>query len=315
MKYVGDLIEEVRRDTRNEDVPTDVSDVGISTNDFLRYVNFAQEKCQATAISAKSTKFRENKEISLASGTILYTVPDRVYLDEHILNVKFSRTGLAQDYYPLTEVGLNKRSDYPGTPSCYIRQGSSILLCPVYNSSGAKVRVYYDRTVDTLDIRRATVALSVISGGTLLTDLQLDIATDDADALSSAQYLCINDAFGNVLMYNIPVDNYDPVTGIVSIGTATTTFPIQPGETAPIGAYVTIGKYTTTHGKLNDLCERYMAQYTEYKIFRRDSSSDANEAKNDMKETLKEISISYAETPRDDTDIAISNSNLIVGGW
>lgn len=312
MKYVGDLITEVRRDTRNEDIPTSGSDVGISTEDFLRYVNFAQEKCQAIAISAKSTKFNTTKEISLVSGTVEYTIPDRVYLDEHILNVEYSDSGLARDYYELRERTISHRNDSPGTPSFYIRRGGRILLCPAYNASGAKARVTYERTVDTLDIRRGQVTDSLIAAGTLAA-LEIDPDTDDADALSRAQYLCLNDAFGNVLMYNIPVESYNSTTGVVTISGGSFTF--QTGETAPALAYVTVGKYTTTHSKLNDLCERYMAQYAEYKIFRRDSSNDASGARDDMRETLKEISTSYSETPRDECEIQIDNEDLMVGIW
>jgi hypothetical protein len=34
-----------------------------------------------------------------------------------------------------------------------------------------------------------------------------------------------------------------------------------------------------------------------------------------MRETLKEISTSYAETPRDEVDISIDNPDLMVGIW
>lgn len=310
MKYVGDLITEVRRDTRNDDVPASGEQVGISTEDFLRYINFAQEKCQAIAISAKSTKFNTVKEISLTAGTYQYTIPDRVYLEEHILNVEYSPTGLTRDYYELREATLSKRDDNPGSPAFYIRQGSAILLFPVYNGSGGKVRVVYDRAVDALELRRGTIASRTLTS-TALTALTLSTTGDDTDALARAQYLCVNDAYGNVLMYNIPITSYNSSTGVVTLNS----FTFQSGETAPVGAYVTVGEYTTTHGKLNTLCERYMAQYTEYKIFRRDSSTDAQSARDDMRETLKEISLSYLETPRDECEIQIDNSDLMVGVW
>ncbi len=312
MKYIGDLITEVRRDTRNEDIPTNGSEVGIATNDFLRYLNYAQEKCQAVAISAKSTKFQTVKEISLTSGTDLYSIPDRVYLEEHILNVEVSSSGLARDYVEIRERPLSQRSDLPGLPTFYIRRGGSIVLCPVYDSSGGKARVTYDRAVDVLDTRRGTIS-SHTASATELTALSLDTTSDDADALALAQYLCINDAFGNVTMYNIPITGYDSSTGVVTIKDGAFTF--ADGETIANGSYVTIGQYTTTHCKLNDLCERYLAQYAEYKIFKRDSSSDATGAREDMRETLQEIATSYKETPRDEIEITIDNPDLMVGIW
>lgn len=312
MKYIGDLITEVRRDTRNEDVPTAGSEVGIATDDILRYANYAQEKCQATAISAKSTKFRTTKEITLVAGNGEISINDRVYLEEHILNVRFFPSSSDRDWYDLTEIPLSQRNDNPGNPCNYIRKGRNLILCPAYNSSGAKVKATYDRAVDSLDIRRGQITDYLAAAG-FLVGLTLDVDSDDAEALARAQYLCINDAFGNVTMYNIPIVGYNETTGVVAV--KDTSFQYQTGETVAVGSYVTVGEYTTTHGKLNHLCERYMAQYMEYKMFRRDSSNDANAARDDMRETMKEIKENYAETPRDDADITVSNSELMVGVW
>lgn len=312
MKYVGDLITEIRRDTRNQDVPTTDSDVGISTEDFLRYINFAQEKCQAIAISAKSTKFNTPEEISLVADTSEYEISDRVYLDEHILNVEYSNSGLARDYYELREQTISQRSDSPGSPAFYIRRGGSIILCPVYNSSGAKVRVTYDRAVDTLDIRRGQIA-SRTDSGTQVSAIVLDTTSDDPEALESAQFICVNDAYGAVTMYNIPVTAYNSSTGALTLRTSPHTY--ASGETAAVGAYVTVGEYTTTHCKLNHLCEKYLAQYAAYKIFGRDSSKDLVAMRDDMKDALKDIMTSYQEAPRDEASISIDNPELMVGVW
>lgn len=312
MKYVGDLITEVRRDTRNEDVPTPTHQVGIATDDFLRYINFAQEKCQSVAIAAKSTKFNTVVEINLVSGQGEYEIPDRVYLDEHILNVEYSHSGLDRDYIEIRERSLSSRIDAPGTPYFYIRHGAAVLLCPVYNSAGAKVRITYDRAVDSLDVRRGEIS-SHADTGTAITAITLDTSSDDADALGSAQYLCVNDAFGNVLMYNIPITGYDSSTGVVTLLGGSFTY--ESGETCPDGAYVTVGQYTTTHSKLNQLCERYMSEYSEYRIFRRDSSDDSKEAKENMRETLIEIDRSYRETPRDECEIQVDNPGLMLGDF
>lgn len=312
MKYIGDLITEVRRDTRNEDVPTDNSQVGIADNDFLRYANFAQEKCQAVAISAKSTSFNTVVEVALVSEQVEYAIPDRVYIGEHILNVEYSHSGLARDYYEIRERPLSARNDAPGTPYYYIRRGSSILLCPAYNGGSGTVRITYERALDSLDIRRGTITAATLSA-TAITALTVDIADDDANALALAQYVCVNDAYGNVTMYNIPVTSYDSSTGVITIKDASFTF--AAGETAAVGSYVTIGQYTTTHCKLNHLCEKYLAQYAAYKIFGRDSSNDSAGMRDDMRETLKEIITSYQEAPRDEADIFIDNKDLMVGIW
>jgi len=312
MKYIGDLISEVRRDTRNEDIPTDGSQVGIADNDFLRYANYAQEKCQAIAIGAKSTSFNTVVEIPLVSGQAEYEIPDRVYIGEHILNVEYSHSGLARDYYEIRERPLSARNDAPGTPYYYIRRGGSILLCPVYQGGSGKVRITYDRAVDSLDIRRGRVA-DVTDTSTSVTQIVLDTDSDDATALQLAQYICVTDAYGNVTARNIPVTAYDSASGQFTLKTSPHVY--GAGESIVVGSYVTVGQYTTTHSKLNHLCERYLAQYAAYKIFGRDSSDDAAAMRDDMRETLKEIQTSYQEAPRDENDIFIDNKDLIVGIW
>lgn len=317
MKYIEDLIEEVRRDTRNEDIPTSGEQVGIDSEDFLRYANFAQEKCFAVIMAAKSTTFEVTREISLVVDQMEYTIPDNVYLGENIKNVEYSNSGLARDYYEIREISLSRRSDESGTISGYIRSAGGLILTPKNNVSGAKIRVTFDRAPDVLDLRRGTIDSSSTANGQLLT-LRVDEALADTEALERAQYVCVNDLFGNVTMYNIPITAYDSATGVITI--KDDAFTYAAGETVAIDRYVTVGRYSTTHSKLNHLCERYIAQYMEYKIFRRDSSDDQKAAKEDMRETLAELAQAYADTPRDECDIQIDNPGLMLsgdsdGGW
>jgi hypothetical protein len=308
VKYIGEIIEESRRDTRNEDIPTSNEQVGISTEDFLRYANFAQEKCFSVIIAAKSTRFEVPKVIDLVVDQMEYDIEDNVYLGESVKNVEYSNSGLDRDYHEIREVSLSRRSDESGHVTNYIRHAGGLIFTPKNNVSGAKVRVVYDRMVDTLDLRRGTVTDRTISS-TALTTLTLDTTTHDADALERAQYLCVNDAYGNVTMYNIPITSYDSATGVVTLDS----FTFDTGETCAVGSYVTVGEYTTTHSKLNKICEKYIAQYMEYKIFRRDSSEDQKAAKEDMRESIGEIAQAYADNPRDECDIQIDNEALMLG--
>lgn len=317
MDYIGYLIEEVRRDTRNEDVPTDSEQIGISSEDFLRYANFAQEKCFAIIMAAKSTRFEAVKEIDLVVDQMEYEIEDNVYLGESVKNVEYSNSGLARDYHEIREVSLSRRSDEPGTVSAYIRHAGNLIFTPKNNVTGAKGRVTYDRAPDALDLRRGTITSSVTSNGQI-TSLFVDESLADTTALERAQYVCVNDAYGNVTMYNIPISYYDSSTGeLVILNDA---FTYASGETVAIDRYVTVGQYTTTHSKLNQVCRRYIAQYMAYKIFGRDSSDDQKSAKEDMKETLGEIAQAYADNPKDECEIQIDNVGLMLGddyngGW
>jgi hypothetical protein len=307
MKYIGDLIEEVRRDTRNEDEPTSTEQVGISTEDFLRYANFALEKAFAIIIATKPTAYEASKTIDLIVGRMEYTIPDRVYLNESIKDVKYSNSGEDRDFHEIREISLSRRRDIDGVVTNYIRHAGKLILTPKNNITGAKIRATYDRQPDSLDLRRGVISASTLSS-TQLTALTLDTSTVDDTAMARAQYLCINDSFGNVTMYNIPITSYDATTGVVTLDA----FTFAAGETASVGDYVTIGEYTTTHCKLNQIVERYISQYMEYRIFRRDSADDAKQSKQDMDETIAELRLAYADVPKDEIDIQIDNDELML---
>lgn len=314
MKYVGDLIEEVRRDTRNEDIPTSDEQVGIATNDFLRYANFALEKAFAIILATKPTAYEASSVIDLVVGQMEYTIPDRVYLNESIKDVKYSDSGEERDYQEIREISLSRRSDKDGIVQNYIRHAGKLVLTPKNTKSGAKVKVVYDRQPDSLDTRRGVISgHSIFNGQLEAAGFTLDTSTADAEALARAQYLCVNDSFGNVTMYNIPIDSYDSTTGIITLRDGVN-YTFADGESMADGDYVTVGEYTTTHCKLNSIVERYIAQYVEYRIFRRDSADDAKASKADMDETLAELRAAYADVPKDEVDIQIDNSELMLQG-
>ena len=82
--YVGDLIDEVRRDTENEDSS---ATVGIDTEDFLRYMNYGLQRLQGLLVANNVTIFRRAVDISVVADTAEYSVPDKVYLGECVVDV------------------------------------------------------------------------------------------------------------------------------------------------------------------------------------------------------------------------------------
>jgi len=311
MKYVGDQITVVRRDTRNEDVPTAASQVGIETADILRYLNYAQERLQSLILVSSPQTFQAEKIISLVIDQEAYTISDRVFAGERIVNVEYSPTGDISNYYEIFERALSYRNTYNQTnPTFYIRRNGQILLNPIPNQATGKIRVTYERQLDTTDIRRGQIDVITLSS-TQLTALTLDIATDDDVALEAAQYLCINDKYGTVKMYNIPITSYNDTTGVVTLPA----FTFASGETGAVDNYVTVGQYTTTHSKLHDICERYLETYAAMKVFKRDSSSDAADFARDLDAMESDIIRTYQEADKDEKDIQISNESLMLGGW
>lgn len=313
MKYVGDQITECRRDTNNTDVSTTT---GISTEDFLRYLNFAQENLQGLILQTNPSTFQSQQILSLVANQEAYSITDNIYLGERIVQVEFSYDGTVRNYYKLSEYPLTRRNTYPTAswPDGYIRRSGEILMVPTPAVGQGTLRVTYERQLDRLETRRGTITSRTIGSGAI-TALALDTATDDATALATAQYLCVNDKYGNVTMYNIPISAYDSGTGAVTIQGGTFTY--GTGETAAVGDYVTVGRYTTTHSKLKDPCERYIQAYCNWVILGRDtaSQSKAQYYVTQMEEIKAELVRSYQEADKDGGDINISNMELMLNRW
>ncbi len=310
MKYTADLITECREDTGNQSFS---STTGISDAKFVRALNYGLENAQGIISRTCPKLFQSQKVINVVANQEAYTIPDRLYLGTRIVNVEYSPTGQASDYFKIFEQALIRRDSWARDAAvCYIRRNGEILLQPLPASAiTSGLRVIYERQVDTLALR-AGIITGFSKSATNLTSLTLNTASDDATNLQVAQYICVNDKYGNVKMYNVPISAYNPGTGVITIQGGT--FAFQPGEDATIDDYVTIGQYTTTHGKLADPVERYVKSYANWEILSKDTAS-ATKAGYFEKQliTIKgEIIESYQEADRDDDEIQIVNWDLIV---
>lgn len=314
MKYVADQITDVKADANNQD---SFGASSVPTSDILRFLNYAQESIQATITATNPMTFVTERIIPVLVGVSEYGIPDRVFQGERLVNVEFSRNGQLRDYYKLEEQSLSLRSSEPGNfTSFYTRRSGKILLDGGVLTSGGTLRVNYERQLDSLDIRRGTITASTVAAGSV-TSITLDIANDDAAALATAQFLCVNDLYGNVLAYNIPISAYNSTTGVVTIRGGT--FALQAGETVPVGAFVTIGAYTTTHSKLTDLCERFLVLHATYATIGRDNAAKGRAAyvKDLLDQAQADIEKAFQTPDKDDHHIQIENDELMFWptGW
>ena len=195
-------------------------------------------------------------------------------------------------------------SSYPGF---YDRENGGIRLEPVPDNANGKIKVRYERSLDKMALRAASISAITLSS-TQLTALTLDTSDDLTDLLSTAQYLCINDKYGNVTMYNIPITSYDTGTGVVTLDA----FTFASGETGTTSDYVTVGKYTTTHSDFVDEVQDYIELYLAEKAFRRDSSDDQVDLKEERQELEKAIVDAYKIADKDPMEIPIVDYEMML---
>lgn len=314
MKYVGDIVTySVRPDSRNESYN---STTGISQDDVLRYTNYGQERLQSLILATSPGSFQSEVIIPLVANQESYAIPDRLYAGERIVNVEYSPTGQVRDYYTIRERGISYRNTSAASfPSFFIRRSGYLLLNPIPSGANGSIRVTYERQLDTLAFRLATAG--VVAGAVLNFSSEVTSFTYN---LSNAQYVCVSDAYGNVMLYNGVVSSYIAGTS-VTFAANVSTYLVTGYTTGNLaGGYLTTGKFTTTHSKLTDPCERYLEMYPVAKMFGRDDAVGSRKAILEELEAIEtDIVKTYQDPSKNDHEIQISDSDMLInndrGGW
>ena len=284
MRYVKYLIDQVRKQTENEEV-TDFT--GIQDSEFLQYLNDAQHNLQALITQQCPDVFTSESIIQAVSGQERYELPSDCYLNNKIVNVEYSATGNDDDFYVIEQDILKRR--VPGVSSAplrYIRQDGNILLTPQPQSSG-KIRVTYIKRIRELDLRRATItSVPTISNSS---SWYINLEEVNVEALSEDEYICIVDKKGRTIVKNLLVKNVSDSRITLEPHTS-----IEEDLDIQIGHYIVGGEDSSTHGDFDRSVERYMIAYCAWKILKRDSSMDSNEASTELSSMAQEIVKSYA---------------------
>ena len=149
MKNVTSLISQARTATENED--TGSTSFGIQDAEIIQYLNDAQYRLQSLIVHQHPDVFSDEAEIT-CDGSEKYdlkTAAPLILIDNKVLNVEYSSTGNADDYYVLDETSLKNRSPgSDGSPEFYIRSSGKII--PVSKPSSGKLRVTYIKRIKEL---------------------------------------------------------------------------------------------------------------------------------------------------------------------
>jgi len=293
MRSVTRLIEQIRRQTENEEV----SDfIGIKDEEFIQYINDAQYNLQAQIVHQHPRVFIDEAIIQTVSGQERYDLPSNCFLGNKVHNVEYSPTGNDEDYYTLRQTTMKSRSSgVDADPSQYIRVAGQILLTP-QPTSGGKIRINYVKRLRELDKRKAQVSTqaTVDSQNDFVIELNNTSFDTNIEDLRLHDFICIVDKEGNNLVKNIEIDLDITNTNSSQITCRAHTLDTGESATIPVGSYIVGGKDTTTHSELGIEVERYLIAYCAWKILKRDSSVDSAEAMQELNLMAQEIVKSYA---------------------
>lgn len=299
-RLVNRLIDQIRRQTENEDV---TSSTGITDAEFLQFINDAQHRLQSLITSTHPTVFTNERELDVIVDQEAYDIPSDALMKNKLLTVEYSPSGAFEDYYHLEPTRMKRRDTaVQGFPVTYIRRSGKILLQPRPQQAGL-LRVNYVKRLWELDKRRGVVQTAVTDDtARTITSLQLDASSSspalDVSSLNEHNYICIVDRDGNMKMQNIPFESIDAATGVVTLSAG---FTFKAGESIAPGDYVCGGRDASTHSELPRMCERYLIAYCAWKILKRDSSIDSSEQQAELAEMESDIVNSFADISDDVT--------------
>lgn len=223
---------------------------------------------------------------------IEYTLPENAYIEAAIAAIEYSPNGDSSQYSKLTMTDYGYRNGGVGTPTLFTPYGDGkVIIDPAPNVSGGLFRVVYGALKDAPDLRRGKIEAVELNGGatafvtvTLAADDSLDVTT-----LQQNEWICVNDVSGNVTYYNIHYSGYDTATRKL-------TFDLTPavGSGAiAVGSYVTVGKYTTTHIKLNPIADPVVMAFIRRRLYLQKSSEDKTAEEDNIAAFTKEMVAVY----------------------
>ena len=254
MDYVGDIIETCRTFVGEDDFG---ETNGIPQSVPLRAFNHAQGFVQGAIYKGVPNFFDAPSNITIVSGTAEYSFPDNLIGNRNLVALRyFPNSYSTQEFWNLVYVPpaalLGGTSD---RPSNYTFSGQkSLLIDPTPTSNTAYLQLWAAVALDRVDLRRGEIKELTQDSGEV-TEIKLVTASVDADAeilFARNRYLCISDFDGNVVARNIQY-TWDAPTKVLTVS--------YTGTGVAAGQYVTIGKNTTTHSALDNVCSTFIDEY------------------------------------------------------
>ena len=299
MRQVNLLINQCRRSTGNtEFTPSS----GVQDAEFLQYINDGQEEIHSILNQLFPTILYKIQTIDVQQNVEAYDLPWDTYLGTRVDFVEYSASGLDQDFYPIKKGSVKERvNGQAGNPSFYIRINDQLFIQP-RPQQGGKLRVTYQKAIPKLDLRRGQI-LSVVTSGNQITSLTLDNSVQiDSEELIEQGYFTVIDKDGVVKMHSIPIEAIDTTTGVVTLGAG---FEFDDDESIEAGDFLCAGPFSATLSLLPDVCEKFLIEYTNVRVFMRDSNTDAGDVGQVLLKVQDTLTKAFAEPSNDPDTIPI----------
>lgn len=244
---------------------------------------------------------------STNSGQQAYDIPIDVFMAIRIMDVRYQWGNAAYEFVTLKQGMIQDRFDYPiNIPDTYCIRNGQILLSPTPNITRTNnLIINFQKRLRSLDVRRGqlnaktdspvTITLSFSSTSSKNAHMQ-----ENANSLlDKIDYICLVDRNGEPIVSQIPVNNYNSTTQII---TAESSYSFPTAELTALDAaiaagdaiYVVSGNYASTHSQLDSQCEDFLIEFVIARLLRLQSnSSEAQEARLREKEAMNDLINAY----------------------
>lgn len=308
-KYIGELIEAQRFDTRNEDI-TAITDL-----DLLRYNQYAQDRLYGLISLDYNWVFERQILIDIEAGENSYSINDNLAFGTRITSVEYRHNPTSR-YMPVPPTP-DRYSDQTMTytrPVYYRRRHGAIILEPTPNVNTGNLRVTYERGLDRFALREARV-LSVPSGSTVdLTHGTYAAPTAITEAkLVNGAFVCFTKADGTAIAYNCEIDSYNAGTNVITFVNPLVDYLVEGFIDADlVNAYMTVGRYTSTHSPLPNEAEGFFIEWVNRKLHNVDSSDQFPETDLLLKEIKDTIVAAFKRPDKDRKTFPVSDWKIMI---
>jgi hypothetical protein len=299
-KQIEYIIDDIRKITENEEFD---STVGLDEEEILLFCNQGLKRIHSRIIGVnpEAPVFTFEEEISTSVDTESYALSYKAHRGNRVLMVEYSYNSDPEYYFPLDRISPHQRdTGADGTPWGYFIRNSTIYLDSSPINSTGKLRITYIARARQLDKRRGQVEAieGTATAPTALEIADINSLSTDQGEIDKRSYFCVVDVDGVIKMANIPITS----TQTTSLSDAQATYQInvdssnhtaESGETISVGDYVVSGRYVSTHLEEDDF-EDYVREFAAYKVLKRDSSVDVQEAILELRELETELIDSFA---------------------
>lgn len=285
---------------------------GLAQRAFVSYGNDAQERIYNRILQERSSLFIKENFLNTVANQAEYTLPTDIYLRHNIVKVDYSQNGNPINYSPLDLRTPRQEITVAGYPASYFLRNGKIVVSPMPSSGTTNgLRLNYQYTIPTLDIRRAQIASVTGVNPTLtsitLTDNSLLLEeTEDDLGNGYTDYISVVTKDGVQTAENIPVVGYNSTTKVI-----TCNHTLSSGEIVAANSYVVFGASATTHSELPTVCERYLVEYMALRAQVRDSNTESADTNPILLSIEKEILDAVAELEEDLVAIPILDYSMM----